>query len=155
MFTAGADGSDIHRMNRDLSHYEWKDDKTMLFWDPALNGYGLYPDIDNPVPTVLWKALNGHQSYLPGGEWVITDTYPIDGIKHLYLYHVPTKSFVPLGRFQTPEQYKGELRNDLHPRLSPDGRRVCIDSVHEGNGRQMYIVDFGHILDHPPAALKR
>ena len=57
---------------------------------------------------------------------------------------------MPLGRFHTPAEYKGEWRCDLHPRLSPDGRRVVVDSVHAGDGRQMYLLDIGHVLDDPP-----
>ena len=150
VFTAAADGSDIRRINRDLSHYEWASDDTMLFWDPTIDGYGLYKDNGTP-PVVLWRAPNGHQSYLPQREWVVTDTYPHNGIKHLYLYHVPTKSFVPLGRFYTPAKYQDELRCDLHPRVSPDGKHIVIDSVHGGDGRQLYMLDIGFILDDPPA----
>jgi hypothetical protein len=152
VFTAAADGSDIRRVNRDLSHYDWADDETLLFWDPAKNGYCLYKDNGRGESSVLWRAPNGHQTYLPGRQWLITDTYPHDGIKHLYLYHIPSKSFVPLGRFDSPAAYEHEWRCDLHPRLSPDGRRVVVDSVHGGNGRQMYLVDIGPILDAPPSS---
>ena len=41
-------------------------------------------------------------------------------------------------------------RIDLHPRFTPDGRTVSIDSSHEGVGRQIYLLDIGHILDNPP-----
>jgi hypothetical protein len=150
VFTAALDGSDIRRVNRDLSHYEWADDRSMLFWDQAENAYCLYQDDGRAERTVLWRAPNGHQTYLPGREWIITDTYPLDSIKHLYLYHIPSRTFVPLGRFQTPAEYQGEWRCDLHPRLSPDGRRVVVDSVHAGAGRQMYLLDIGHVLDDPP-----
>jgi hypothetical protein len=46
-----------------------------------------------------------------------------------------------LGRFASPSGYEGELRCDLHPRHSPDGTRLIIDSTHAGGGRQMFMID--------------
>ena len=50
---------------------------------------------------------------------------------------------MPLGHFRLPPEYAGEWRCDTHPRFSPDGRKVVIDSAHGGNGRQMYLIDIG------------
>jgi hypothetical protein len=62
--------------------------------------------------------------------------------------------FVPLARLKSTAEdianFTGEYRVDLHPRFSRDGRIVCIDATHEGLGRQMYVIDIGYILDHPP-----
>jgi hypothetical protein len=87
----------------------------------------------------------------PGGDWVLGDTYGLDGFQQLFLFHRPSRLFVPLARLKTTAPEKGIHRVDLHARASRDGRIVCIDSSHEGLGRQMYIVRIGHILDHPPA----
>ena len=46
----------------------------------------------------------------------------------------------------SPEPYTGEWRCDLHPRFSPDGQFVVIDSAHMGNGRQMYRIEVGDIV---------
>jgi len=35
---------------------------------------------------------------------------------------------------------------DTHPRSSRDGRLVCIDTLHGGNGRQMYVIDVRKLL---------
>jgi Tol biopolymer transport system component len=43
----------------------------------------------------------------------------------------------------------GEWRCDTHPRYSPDGTKVVIDSTHEGLGRQMYLIDVSSIADRP------
>jgi hypothetical protein len=32
-------------------------------------------------------------------------------------------------------------RRDTHPRISPDGRTVAIDSPHSGEGRQLHVID--------------
>ena len=91
---------------------------------------------------------NGHCSYLPGNEWILNDTYPDENRLHnVYLYHVPTGERVPLGNFYMHPKYRfdWECRVDTHPRFSPDGRMVCIDSPHDGAGRQMYLLDIGSV----------
>ena len=99
---------------------------------------------------------DGHGSYLPGqgGNWVVSDTY-VDarGYQYLFLHHVPTKLFVPLAKLKSTllvDLNTDCCRVDTHPRLSRDGRLVCFDASIEGLGRQMYIIDIGYILDHPP-----
>ena len=57
----------------------------------------------------------------------------------------PTGRRIELGSFHSPEEYTGEWRCDLHPRSSPDGRLVSIDSAHRG-GRQIYLLDIGGIV---------
>jgi hypothetical protein len=51
-----------------------------------------------------------------------------------------------LGHFLSPKEYVGEWRCDNHPRSSPDGRKVVIDSPHGRNGRQMYLIDLREIV---------
>jgi hypothetical protein len=91
---------------------------------------------------------DGHCTYLPGNEWIVSDTYPRDNNeRQLYLYHVPTGEKVEIGRFDAGDHVDGELRCDLHPRHSPDGRMLTIDSVHAGNGRQLYLLDIGDVVE--------
>ena len=73
---------------------------------------------------------------------MVADTYVDEHeYQNLYLYHVATKGVVPLGHFKSYGVLTGELRCDLHPRLSRDQKRIIIDSTHGGNGRQMYLLD--------------
>jgi hypothetical protein len=91
---------------------------------------------------------NGHQTYLPNhnNEWLVNDSYPLDErLQHLYLYHIPTDKRVELGKFKSPQSYTGELRCDLHPRTNRIGSQIIIDSSHEGNGRQMYLLEIGEL----------
>ena len=90
---------------------------------------------------------NGHCTYLPGNEWILNDTYPDrERLQHPYLYHVPTKKVHPLGHFHLPKEYSGEWRCDTHPRYSPDGKSVTIDSPHTGQGRQIFLIDISGIV---------
>ena len=151
MFTAAADGSDIRLVHLNSSHYTWRDPKSILVW---VGSYNLVPDDGSLRSEVVWRAPNGHQSYIPGTnrQWLVTDTYPIapDRSQHVYLYHVPTKRTVPLGHFHSPPQYSGEWRCDAHPRISRSGRFVCFDSPHGGNGRQLHLIDIGSVIGNGP-----
>jgi len=93
-------------------------------------------------------AGDGHCSYLPGNEWILCDTYPDRPQRNqtVYLYHVAAQRRVDLGHFPLPPEYTGEWRCDTHPRFSPDGQYVVIDSPHTGAGRQMHLIDIRTIV---------
>ncbi len=85
----------------------------------------------------------GHVSYLPGNEWILNDTYPHgpDRVQTPHLYHIAANRRIDLGNFPVPPEYTGEWRCDAHPRLSPNARYVCIDAPHQGEGRQLHLID--------------
>ncbi len=145
VFTAGADGQDLRLLVAAgvVSHYMWRDPAHVLIW--WKDGYHLFKDDGSGTPVAsLWKATDGHQSYIPGtkNEWLVADTYG----RRLYLHHLPTGTFVLLGAFPQDKAYAGEWRCDLHPRVSADGEWVYFDSPHGGNGRQIYRVNIGGIV---------
>jgi len=160
MFTATPDGKDIHCVVDSglASHFIWRDPAHILVWarHPS-HGTCFYLFEDRtgkaePVGKGIMTA-DGHCTYLPNTDWIVNDRYPgRDRKRPVYLYHVPTGKIAVLGRFLTPRGYDGEWRCDTHPRHTPDGRALCIDSVHEGKGRQLYLIDIGAILDNPPKA---
>ena len=43
-------------------------------------------------------------------------------------------------------RFDWEGRVDTHPRFSPDGCNVVIDSPHDGAGRQLYLLDISGIV---------
>ncbi len=132
----------------------------VAFFGNAANSVTAYlcsKDGSGTAQEILWTSkYDGHESFLPGpgSVWIISDTYVINGEQHLFLYHRPTKIFVPPVRLKSTTEnvsnFTGEYRVDLHPRFSRDGRIICIDATHEGLSRQMYTMNIGDILDHPP-----
>jgi hypothetical protein len=150
MLSANSDGSDIRLVssNGGVSHFIWRDPEHISIWHTG--AYRLYKDDGSCENTVQWEADNGHQSYLPdtNNEWLISDTYARGRNREIvpYLYHLTSKRVVPLGGFSQPRKYQGEWRCDSHPRFSPDGRTICIDSPHKGNGRQLYLMDISGII---------
>lgn len=150
VFTIGADGQDLRLLSaHGASHWTWRDPENVLIW--AEGGYRLYKDDGSGEPKeTVWTALNGHQTYVPGtdNQWLVTDTYPYGPNREqfLYMYHIPTASFVLLGRFAMPKEYRGEWRCDLHPRVSRDGQFVIIDSPHGGNGRQLHMLNIKQVI---------
>ncbi len=156
MFTIGKDGSDPYVLDPfgKTSHFIWRDPNTVLAWawHPSHEwGFYLYTDRTDRVEDIGRGVMteNGHCTYLPGNEWILNDTYPdpkSNREQHVYLHEVATGRRVPLGDFHSPAAYTGEWRCDTHPRCSPDGRKVCIDSPHGGNGRQMYLIDISDVV---------
>lgn len=149
MLTADRDGSDLFVIDPfgQTSHFIWRDPSHILAWawHPSHeNRFYLLEDKTGKAEVIGRDVMtrNGHCTYLPGNRWILNDAYPDrDRQQPLYLYEVATGRVVELGRFLSPADYKGEWRCDLHPRFSPDGKSIVIDSPHGGNGRQMYLID--------------
>ena len=151
MLTVAPDGTDLRVVDDygHTSHFIWRDEKHILAWarHPSHgDAFYLYEDGTREVEVVGLGVMtkNGHCTYLPGNEWILNDTYPdAERRQEVYLYHVPSGDKVSLGSFHAPEPYTGEWRCDTHPRFSPDGTKVVIDSAHGGNGRQLYLIEVG------------
>ena len=156
MLTAAADGSDLRVIDSsgNTSHFIWRDADHILAWTrPAGRPSGFYLFEDKTGGTVQQigagaMTVNGHCTYLPGNQWILNDTYPQgkERRQNPYLFQVSSGLKVPLGHFHLPAQYTGEWRCDTHPRFSPDGRSVVIDSPHTGQGRQLFLIDIGEIV---------
>lgn len=155
MLTAAADGSDIRIVDPSgyTSHFIWRDPQHILAWsrhESHGDAFYLYEDRTGGKVEVVGAGVmtkNGHCTYLPGNAWILNDTYPDkDRNQNVYLYEVATGRRVPLGSFRLPPEYAGEWRCDTHPRFSPDGRLVVIDSPHTGEGRQLFLIDIGGIV---------
>jgi hypothetical protein len=153
MFTADSSGRDLFVLDPHgkTSHFIWRDPKNVLAWawHPSYGErFYLYRDKSKDVEVVGdgVMTVNGHCTYLPGGRYILNDTYPDrDRMQHVYLFEIGTGKRIPLGSFLSPREYTGEWRCDTHPRFSPDGRKVIIDSAHD-SGRQMYLIDLSSLV---------
>ena len=154
MLTAKPDGTDIRVVDDygSTSHFIWRDPEHILAWayHPSHGGaFYLYEDGTGKVEVIGKDIMtkNGHCTYLPGGKWVLNDIYPDENRnQEVYIYNPDSNEKVSLGNFHSPPEYTGEWRCDTHPRFSPDGSSVVIDSPHGGNGRQMYLIDISGII---------
>ncbi len=204
LFTSDMDGEDVRLlMSGMVSHYDWRDDETILAWagfrkllgDGGSAGggggaglgaramvaarrtlkpiyyalgkprflmsrivkdsYMLIPDVAGAAERGLvreWAAgeltCDGHCTFNRGGaapgRFVVTDGYPDRGKQPLFVCDVQAGAGYEVGRYESPARFDREVRVDLHPRFSRDGRRVCIDSAQE-NVRRVYEVDVSSI----------
>lgn len=155
MFTAKPDGSDLRIVDDNglTSHFIWRDPSHILAYSeqPSHGGrFYLFEDGGAGKIEVIGGDVlerDGHCNYLPGGDWILNDTYPDENRHQMpHLFHVQSGRVVPLGLFHSPEAYTGEWRCDTHPRFSRDGTKIVIDSPHTGEGRQMHLIDIGAIV---------
>ena len=156
--TANTDGSDLYALNDSgvFSHFIWKGDDTICAWARPDDGdqAGFFELIDkSKAARQVGKGImtvDGHNTYVPNTnyEWMLNDSYPQgeERLQELFLFHVPTEKKVSLGKFHEPKHFTGEWRCDLHPRCDPQGKRVFFDSTHEGDQRQIYMVDISGIV---------
>jgi hypothetical protein len=140
--------------NQMVSHYCWFDDDHLIVYGRTPTDGDKYFSMD--VETGLSKAVgqgclenfgDGHPSCSPDRRWIVTDTYFDRRFQQqLLLYKMSGNEVRVVGRFLHPPKFFGAKRCDLHPRWSPDGRKISIDSVAKGF-RSSYIVDVSSIVD--------
>ncbi|GHA35737.1 hypothetical protein GCM10007989_34700 [Devosia pacifica] len=153
-FCAAADGSNLRLVhdNTYFSHFGYLDERRIVAYarTPGTENdqYALY-DLDTDKFTVIGEDVfssDGHCSISPDGKWMLTDTYPdAEHKRTLILFELSTGRRVNIGKFYSPPELKNEIRCDLHPRWSRDGKQVSIDSAHEGS-RQLYVVDVSGVV---------
>ncbi|MGV7222820.1 MAG: hypothetical protein ACQ9MH_14990 [Nitrospinales bacterium] len=155
--TADPDGKKVQVLvPGGCGHFNWKDPEHLLI---QADGFSIYKDFFGKVGKIgenIIPGSGGHITYLPDKDWIVGDTYPDqDRFQKLYLYNIAEELLVWIGTFYSPLEYTGsqsdkvdnEWRCDLHPRISPDGNKIIIDSAHEGQGRQMYMIDISNVMN--------
>ncbi len=153
LFTVQPDGENLQCLNEHnmTSHFIWKNASQILAWahEPEIGDrFFLYDDLSDKKQVIGDGLLmrDGHCTYSPDGEWILTDTYPDkERMQNLMLYRPSDGKLVKLGRFYLDKKFTGQTRCDLHGRWSRDGKSICIDSLHTGK-RQMYLLDISGIV---------
>ena len=149
LYTADPDGGRLLCLldTGRVSHYDWLDDRRILVWahQPGVGDRFLLCDESQPDTEVFGGGIlreDGHCSFSPDRQWVLNDTYPDrHDMRTLMLVRFRDQKRIDLARVHSPKsRWWGEIRCDLHPRWSRDGRSICIDSVQDGT-RQMYVMN--------------
>ena len=146
LLLSNTDGNDLKILANEeiVSHFYWKDDKTIISYLKHNNQLG-YWDIN--IKENIFKKINlenmanvdGH----PTGNHniMITDTYPDkSSMQSLILYDFVTRKTKLIGKFFHGFKYKNDCRCDLHPRYIHKENLICFDSVFEGK-RDIYLMD--------------
>lgn len=155
LVTCKLDGTDIHISITSgmVSHYDWDKEHGILAYCQVngVDGHYIFKDYKMKEVKRVAPDLNsdGHQSYIPNTDFFVTDTYP-DKWRHAKIYKVDIKNnktelladLKSPKAFQSPNIYK-HWACDLHPRVSPDGKYVCFDSVHSGE-RSFCVMKIGN-----------
>lgn len=150
LWTVNPDGSDLKcqiPFRRWISHFAWRDSQHILISCNLMGDGGFleFTDGKQDFRTFGEGILprDGHACFSPDGRWLICDYRRgkgSDRMAGLMLYNVNDGRKISLGEFRSDKQFSGDIRCDLHPRWSPDGKAISFDSIHE-NSRQIYLVD--------------
>jgi hypothetical protein len=153
-YRSSPDGRELRLVHDNVyfSHFGYFDERHLVAYarspGTSRDEYAIY-DLESPAFTPIGQDVfnsDGHCSFSPDRKWMMTDTYPdAEQNRTLILFEMATGRRINIGRFYSPPELKGEIRCDLHPRWSRDGKSVSIDSAHTGE-RQVYVLDVSEIV---------
>lgn len=155
-FTCNRDGSDVQRCFPDGwagSHFNWRDDQTMVITAQYLNKQ-TWCHVLFTVGSKEYRRIggglldwDGHCVFSPDQKWMTTDGYwDVFNERQLAIVRMSDEAVKSLGTYFVPESYRDNYsRCDLHNRWRRDNRQLGFNSVHEGT-RQVYVMD---VTEHP------
>ena len=122
------------------SHYFWTDDEHLLIHCGIEGQNGLY--LINVI-SGEWKRydapyLDGdsfvrdiHCSLSPDGNYIIGDSYPYEGYRHVVAYSLKTGEIRTLASALNHRDILNDCRCDLHARFVWGGSAITFDSIHD------------------------
>ncbi len=141
-----------------FSHFCWRNENQLIAFcntKKFKSAYHLFTLDQNSACIKIEKLTNinddGHPCVNKDGRIMITDTYPnARRIQTLYLYNFKKGATSRIGEFYMPKKFqsksiKDHWSVDLHPRLNPEGSKVCFDNTFEGE-RSLAILDISGII---------
>lgn len=156
MYTMNVDGSDLQcslpnvYWDGKISHQIWGRTPREILIDAAWNperkfNYVVFDESESPFRAQKLSdgtGAMGHLIFSPDGELMLADTYAdSDNLQHLSLLKVTTGELEEIGLFShIPEGVIVDVRCDLHPRWSKDGKVITVDSIHKGK-RGIYLLE--------------
>lgn len=144
LLTCDINGENLYNLLDDdmVSHCYWKNANEIIAYakkKPFGNGYFLLKDMSGVVEHAFsFLKDDGHPSYNSKYDLYVTDTYPNKKRISTLRIFSDNKSFV-LAQVFCPFKYDNEVRCDLHPRWSFDGKQIFFDATFEGN-RALYLI---------------
>lgn len=153
LVTASPDGDELFNLasfDFQPAHFDWCGPNHLAVWlnppDGAGSGFYLVEDRSGIREPLVHGILtrDGHCCFGVDTRRMLLDSFPdADGLQSLLIYDRATRVLTGLGRYRMPSEYSwsnhgGDLRCDLHPCWSRNGRQVCFDSMHE-NRRAVYV----------------
>lgn len=152
LFTCDADGRNLYLLANEglVSHHTWKSDSELLVYSYHKDSgrcYHMYKDMTDKRGIFGLDMLteDGHPSFNPNGNVLLTDTYPDKYSERKILILDSKENLHVVGSFYSPLNFKGEVRCDLHPRWDRAGQSICFDSAH-GGYRSLYLIDVNSLL---------
>ena len=153
LYTFNPDGSELRCALPDvywhtLSHQLWGSRPDEIIVDANWRGRGAefiaFTDGETTFRN-LAPGLFGQMAHITpsrDGNWLVADSYPQGSPPEQLLRLIDLRRGTErlLGRFAHPPRPLTDLRCDLHPRLSPDNRRLSFDSTMSGE-RKLYQLD--------------
>lgn len=137
LYTVRLDGSELRCVEKEFipSHYCWNGPDRLLITSVGFGGshsyYYLYDLTARTRQQLPGQELvrDGHPTCFGDGTRFVADTYPMDGAMQRLFTADLAGNCEPICQLYSDPRLFDEQRCDLHPRITPDGGTITVDST--------------------------